>query len=145
MTPAGLDQLKSDEGLSLTAYPDPRTGGAPWTIGYGCTGPGITEGTIWTQAQANGAILGRTMILSTLLSRKLPFWSDLTSVRQDVLVNIAYNIGVSGLIKWPITLAVIGRGDYKSAADDIRTNKTWVSEVKDRANRCADALEFNTW
>jgi lysozyme len=85
------------------------------------------------------------MILSTLLGRKLPFWSSLSSVRQDVLVNIAYNIGITGLIRWPITLAAIGRGDYKAAADDIRNNKVWESEVKERDERCADALESNTW
>jgi GH24 family phage-related lysozyme (muramidase) len=31
------------------AYPDPATGGAPWTIGWGSTGPDITKGTVWTK------------------------------------------------------------------------------------------------
>src|SRR5690606_40537603 len=31
--PKGLDLIKRFEGLSLTAYPDPGTGGKPWTIG----------------------------------------------------------------------------------------------------------------
>ena len=30
----GLDLVKHFEGCSLTAYPDPGTGGDPWTIGY---------------------------------------------------------------------------------------------------------------
>lgn len=34
----GLNLIKSFEGLRLKAYPDPGTGGAPWTIGYGHTG-----------------------------------------------------------------------------------------------------------
>lgn len=34
----------------FAAYPDPGTGGEPWTIGWGATGPGIGPGTIWTQA-----------------------------------------------------------------------------------------------
>ena len=38
---------------TLRSYPDPGTGGAPWTIGYGSTGPGIGRGTEWTQAQAD--------------------------------------------------------------------------------------------
>ncbi|MEE4411931.1 lysozyme, partial [Serratia sp. C2(2)] len=29
--------IKRFEGLSLQAYPDPATGGKPWTIGYGHT------------------------------------------------------------------------------------------------------------
>ncbi|WP_408586584.1 lysozyme [Novosphingobium sp.] len=42
----------------LTAYPDPGSAdGRPWTIGWGSTGPDITRGTIWTQAQADARFL----------------------------------------------------------------------------------------
>ena len=34
------------------AYPDPATGGEPWTIGYGSTGSGISAGTMWSKDQA---------------------------------------------------------------------------------------------
>lgn len=145
MTPAGLDRLKLDEGLSLVAYPDPLTGGAPWTIGYGQTGPGISEGTVWTQAQADGAILTKVNLLSKQLSNWLLFFDKLSPVRQDVLINIAYNIGLAGLIKWQITLAAISRYDYVEAANDIRGNKVWKSEVHGRADRCAQAFETGTW
>lgn len=33
----GITLIKEFEGCSLTAYPDPGTGGDPWTIGYGWT------------------------------------------------------------------------------------------------------------
>jgi hypothetical protein len=32
-----LPRVKEFEGCRLTAYPDPETGGAPWTIGWGST------------------------------------------------------------------------------------------------------------
>ena len=41
------------EGLSLIAYPDPVSGGDPWTIGYGHTGPEVVKGLVITQAQAD--------------------------------------------------------------------------------------------
>ena len=41
---AGLEIIKRNEGLRLHAYPDPATGGAPWTIGYGHTGPDVHPG-----------------------------------------------------------------------------------------------------
>ncbi len=145
MTPAGLDRLKLDEGLNLVAYPDPRTGAAPWTIGYGCTGPGITKGTVWTQGQADATILARVQLLAQRLKGQLIFWPRLSPVQQDVLINIAYNIGVAGLLKWTITLAAAGRGDNAAVAEDIRTNKVWSSEVGDRATRCADAFETSSW
>lgn len=33
----GLECIKQYESLKLKAYPDPATGGIPWTIGYGHT------------------------------------------------------------------------------------------------------------
>ena len=41
MSQAGIDLIKEFEGCHLKAYPDPKTGGDPWTIGFGATGPDI--------------------------------------------------------------------------------------------------------
>ncbi|RJF81642.1 hypothetical protein D3877_16060 [Azospirillum cavernae] len=41
-----IDLVKDAEGLRLTAYPDPASGGAPWTIGYGHTGPEVRPGLV---------------------------------------------------------------------------------------------------
>ena len=49
---AGLDLLKRFEGCRLKAYPDPGSGDAPWTIGYGHTGVEVVPGLVITQAQA---------------------------------------------------------------------------------------------
>ena len=38
------------------AYPDPGTGGDPWTIGYGATGRDIRQYTVWTKEQAEDAL-----------------------------------------------------------------------------------------
>jgi hypothetical protein len=53
---AGIALIKRFEGCRLTAYPDPGTGGDPWTIGWGATGKGIRKGTIWTQQQADARL-----------------------------------------------------------------------------------------
>ncbi|MGB7409326.1 MAG: lysozyme [Pontixanthobacter sp.] len=37
----------------VAAYPDPGTGGDPWTIGWGATGTGIGPNTVWTQAECD--------------------------------------------------------------------------------------------
>ena len=47
----GCARIRSDG--KVEAYPDPGTGGAPWTIGWGATGPGIERGTVWTQKQCD--------------------------------------------------------------------------------------------
>ncbi len=40
----GRELIERNEGLRLDAYPDPATGGDPWTIGYGDTGPDVVPG-----------------------------------------------------------------------------------------------------
>lgn len=60
VAPPGVALIKRFEGCErrradglVEAYPDPATGGAPWTIGWGATGPEIGPETVWTQAQCD--------------------------------------------------------------------------------------------
>lgn len=48
---AGLALIEEFEGCELRAYPDPGTGGDPWTIGYGHTA-NVHAGQTITQEQA---------------------------------------------------------------------------------------------
>ena len=60
-SPHLIPDLMSDEGCRLTAYPDPLSGGDPWTIGYGATGPSISKGTVWVQEQADADLFFATV------------------------------------------------------------------------------------
>ena len=58
--PAGMALIQQFEGCArrrsdgrFDAYPDPGTGGDPWTIGWGSTGPGVVPGLIWAQAECD--------------------------------------------------------------------------------------------
>jgi lysozyme len=145
VTPAGLVRLKIDEGCELVAYPDPKSGGDPWTIGYGCTGPGVGPGTQWTLTQADAELRKRVYELETRLDHDEPWFAHLAPVRQDVLVNIAYNVGLYKLEHWPTTLGHFARGDWAAAAHDLRTEGQWNRDVGQRAERLARATETGTW
>ena len=60
MSNNGLDLTKISEGLRTEAYPDPATGGDPWTIGYGHTN-GTYPGETCTEGQATDGC-GRTSV-----------------------------------------------------------------------------------
>jgi lysozyme len=145
MTPAGLARLKLDEGCKLVAYPDPDSGGDPWTIGYGQTGAGIGPGVRWSQAQAEAALAGMVAQVEQALWRDLAWGAPLDPVRQDVLVNIAYNVGVEGLEHWPNTLAHVEYGEYDLAANDLLTEGKWNRDVGDRAVRLSAAMKSGEW
>lgn len=55
---AGLSLIESFEGLSLTSYPDPGTGGEPYTIGYGHAGPEVKLGQTITEQEAQALLQG---------------------------------------------------------------------------------------
>lgn len=90
---AGLALIKRFEGCSLTAY---RCPAGVWTVGWGCTGPDIGEGTKWTVEQANAELLYRTRVLAKQIldaARQPPTQSQL-----DALVSLAFNIGTHALV-----------------------------------------------
>lgn len=145
MTPAGIARLKLDEGFRSHAYPDPLSGGEPFTVGYGSTGPGIGPNTVWTEPQAAADLEQRVQANETRLGHDLPWFHDLDPVRQDVLGNIAYNVGVAGLEHWPKTLAHVESGDYASAAYDLLHEGAWNAEVGQRAVRLSKAMQTGSW
>lgn len=80
-------------GGKVQAYPDPASGGDPWTIGWGSTGPGIVKGTIWTRAEAVARF--RFDLAKFALGVQKALAGAPTSDRQlAAMVSLAYNIGL---------------------------------------------------
>lgn len=120
----GIALIKRFEGCArrrpdgrLEAYPDPGTGGAPWTIGWGATGAGITKGTIWTQAEADAWFDKHIQRYAADVVRALGSAIERTSQRQfDALVSFHYNTGAIGRA----TLTAKHKaGDYAGAANEF--------------------------
>lgn len=90
---AGLALIENFEGCELAAYPDPGTGGEPWTIGYGHTG-NVHAGETITQPEAV-ALLGQDVIqaeheVATLVE------VTLTPNQFAALVSFQFNTGALG-------------------------------------------------
>lgn len=81
------------EGCRLKAYPDPATGGDPYTIGFGATGPGIRKGVTWTQQQADKRLeQDVTRFVDGVRSMlKRPA----TDNQLGAMASLAYNIGLA--------------------------------------------------
>jgi len=138
VTPEGLTQLKIDEGCRLLAYPDPLTGGEPLTIGYGHTG-GVLAGERWTQDEADATILEDVAKAEASLDRALPWWRTLDAERQDVLANMAFNMGISRLLGFAHMLRACQAGDYETAANEMLDSR-WAEQVPHRASRLAGIM-----
>ena len=62
-----------------------------------------------------------------------PWWSDMDDVRQRVVVDMAFNMGLGSLSKFVNTLAHIENGRYEEASVEMLDSK-WARQVGDRAN-----------
>ena len=96
LTPEGWTLLKTWEGCRLSAYPDPASGGAPWTIGYGHTGAEVMQGLTITQEQAE-AWLGQDVAEAAAAVDRLLIGVTLTSRQRDALISFCFNVGAGAL------------------------------------------------
>lgn len=79
---------------SCKAYPDPGTGGAPWTIGWGSTGPGIGPDTVWTEQQAEESIAHHLEYFCIGVVRMSPVLLKQPARRLAAIISFAYNCGL---------------------------------------------------
>lgn len=69
-----------------------------------------------------------------------PWWSDMDDVRQRVVVDMAFNMGLGSLSKFVNTLAHIENGRYEEASVEMLDSK-WARQVGDRANVLSDMMK----
>jgi GH24 family phage-related lysozyme (muramidase) len=96
LTPEGWTLLRTWEGCRLSAYPDPASGGAPWTIGYGHTGPDVVPGLTITQQQADTFLQKDVAHAASAVERLLPGMA-LLPCQHDALISFCFNVGVGAL------------------------------------------------
>jgi GH24 family phage-related lysozyme (muramidase) len=95
---AGAIQLiKEFEGCRLAAYPDPGTGGDPWTIGYGTTrygaGQPVKRGDKITIIEADLLLRLEIDRIAAKLQSTVPHWDAMNNSQCAALVSFAYNLG----------------------------------------------------
>lgn len=112
----GIDLIKQFEGYSSRAYPDPATGGAPWTIGYGTT-KGVKPGMVITAQQAEKMLRDDVAKFESGVSSLIT--APTTQGQFDAMVSLAYNIGLGNFGKSTLLKKHNARC-YTCAADQFR-------------------------
>lgn len=128
-------QLVTDEGLRLSAYQDSL---GYWTIGCGRLIDARKGGRI-TVPEAMLLLENDIARVESEVRARWPWFDTLDAVRQDVVLNMAFNLGVAGLAGFRVTLGHIEAGRYQEAADAMLRSR-WASQVHDRADRLADKM-----
>jgi lysozyme len=131
-----IEDLKRDEGLRLTAYPDPLSGAEPYTIGYGHTGPEVHLDLVWSEEQCNTVLQDDIARAERALDADMPWWRSMCDPRQDALANMCFNMGVGRLSGFHHALAAMQARNYDEAATQMEES-AWAKELGDRATRLA--------
>lgn len=94
---AALKLIKDFEGCHLDAYPDPLSGGAPWTIGYGTTrysdGRPVQKGDRINAIEADLLLRQEVDKIAAKLRTTIPYWVEMTDQQKCALISFAYNLG----------------------------------------------------
>jgi lysozyme len=129
---AMVKQLRLHEGERLKPY---RCTAGKLTIGVGrnLEDRGIT-------AEESAMLLANDITaMETELMRALPWVAQLDEVRQRVLIDMAFNLGVQGLLNFKRTLAAVQAGQYQQAAAMMLESR-WAQQVGQRAKRLSDMM-----
>jgi lysozyme len=137
------EMLKLHEGLRLKPY---QCTVGRWTIGYGhnLEAHGETVPVSITLEQAERYLDQDIASAEANCRKQFPFFSTLDEVRQAVLIDMCFNLGLRGLTGFKNTLAAIALGNYSSAAVRM-IDSQWAKQVKGRAKRLADMMAYGKW
>lgn len=132
MSESLIEMLKRHEGFRQFPYKCPA---GKLTIGYGTNleNRGVSE------EEAEYLLLNDLERLTKILRERIPSWHKLSIVRRDVLVDMAYNLGINGLFSFKKMFMYLGMDDYNKAGDEMMHSK-WAMQVGKRALELAELM-----
>ena len=154
---AGIEMIKGHEGLVLYAYPDPGTGGEPWTIGYGHT-KGVLPGMSISEAQAEAFLREDLEGFERAVASLLPI--PLTQSEFDALVSALLSTWAPTPWRpppcasacWPVSLAAgstrrsslagirVAAVSWRALSSVVSERRTWLAlAIFRRSQRTSDS------
>lgn len=132
-----IEQLKRDEGYKRLPYFDTK---GVLTVGYGFNlfSDGLSE------SESSAVIHIRAWNRYIEMLTALPWAKYLDDARQGVLLNMAYNMGTVGELKFHVTLADVQASRFEQASIDMMKS-AWANQVGDRAVRLAQQMKSGVW
>ncbi len=135
-----IDTLIEHEGKSKSAYQDSL---GFWTIGIGTLIDAKKDAGL-TDSEMIYLLNNRLMIAEKELSH-FPWFINLDIVRQDMLIELCFNIGLQGLLKFHQMIFAIQNKDFGAAAMHLLNSK-WAKQVKiNRADNMARRLKTGSY
>jgi lysozyme len=127
-----LSALKSDEGFREKPYSD--------TVGKLTIGYGRNLDDVGISRQEAHDMLTRDAIKAMRDAADLvPNWVLIDPIRQNVVANMAFNLGKTRLAKFVKFLAAVNARDYLKASAEMK-DSIWYVQTGSRARRLVDEM-----
>lgn len=142
-----IQQLRRDEGVVSFAYDD-ATGLPVRCEGFVTVGVGFLvdkrKGGGLDDAEIDFILDHRTNLMARELAAAWPPYNKLDAVRRGALLNMAYNLGAPGLLKFKKFLAACAAADWAEAGRQME-DSAWWRQVGARAQRLRQQIETGEW
>ena len=122
-------QLTIDEGRKKHIYVD-TVGKITAGVGRNLTDRDFSDDEIDLMLTNDIELVERQLDIS------LPWWRSMSEARQTVLANMAFNMGIAGLLKFKNTLGAMMGGRFDDAAKGM-LDSLWAKQTGARAQRLA--------
>ena len=134
-------QLRADEGVRAQAYQDHL---GFWTIGVGRLIDARKPGSGLRPYEIDFLLQQDIDDRIEQLTRRLPWFQDLDDARRGVLLNMAFQMGIDGLLKFERTLGLVEAGKFDDAAENM-LRSLWATQTPARAQRMAKQMATGQW
>lgn len=116
--------------------------GKPWTYGVGFTHCATPDSRIH-KTPCERMLEGLILEQYYQLVEKLPWVATASFVTKTVLINMAFNLGMAGLLKFKNTLAFVKAQNYEQAARNMEQS-LWYTQVGHRARELVKRMRTQT-
>ena len=127
-----LEQIKDHEGFSSTVY--------ECTQGYDTIGYGFAIKDLeLTEEIAEDILIGKLSKLRLRLCKTFDWFLDTPEVVQEVIMNMCYQMGLSGFSQFKKTIYYLETEQYEEAADEM-LDSLWHKQTPSRSQELSDVI-----
>lgn len=136
-----LQHLKNSEGCKLEAYQDSL---GVWTIGYGKNLQVLQISQLMADQWLAQDYAVATANTAMILSKERVSSSAIGQARFEVLTEMCYNLGPTGLQRFKKMFSALRASAYRAASEEM-LDSLWASQVHSRAVRLAAVMAAGSW
>jgi len=132
-----IDTLVRHEGLRRLAYED-SVGVLTIGVGRNIEEVGLSDDEIYYLLKND------IRRCETELDNSFRWYKDLDQVRQEAMINLCFNLGITRLRKFKLALRAMEAKDYEDAADEF-LDSLWATQVGQRAVEVTYMIRFGEY